>query len=484
MPKEGSDTFTMGKDIWRVCLQLCFIAIVFSRRGEGRAEFPGNLSCLNNYLYRVDCTWETDGRVGDGPFHVHFTNSDENYTCTLTARDKLHSQHHCTINVMERFTQHDSYNILLQGGFFGRNRTYIAFQEYEPSLNIKCDPPFNLQSNISASKCQLWWSVPGPLEPILQYELEYKGHNTSWKQAQHKLLLNAVTKVEIEAMEFEAGITYTARVRCKTSQVEDGYKSQWSEWSQTTEFQRAAPPGFLQVPKKFFHGSMIQILFIPLCLGVILYIILNFKLSSRAKNIFCLNVPTPAAFFQPLYTLHNGNFKDWIGPNETCGQLRRDEANNPSKVTGDGVPGVSAHDVISQLSFKSLAKTEMIPQEDLSGPASRPDQQYLQSRYVSVEEVEARLPSLFLQNHADDAGALDFSETSKTSLGSPDVSGNHPPYLRDGQGDFFMPQESLELESLSFCSNDYCTLCGSDSTGGPIPAELLQLTKKDGQVKH
>uniref|UniRef100_A0A8C3F4L0 Fibronectin type-III domain-containing protein n=1 Tax=Chrysemys picta bellii TaxID=8478 RepID=A0A8C3F4L0_CHRPI len=147
------------------------------------------------------------------------------------------------MNMMERFTQHDSYIILLQGGFFGRNRTYVAFQDYEPSLNIKCDPPFNLQSNISASKCQLWWSVPGPLEPILQYELEYKEHNTSWEQAHHKQLFNAVTKVEIEAMEFEAGITYTLRVRCKTSQVEDGYKSQWSEWSQTTEFQRAAPPG-------------------------------------------------------------------------------------------------------------------------------------------------------------------------------------------------------------------------------------------------
>ncbi|CAM2099961.1 unnamed protein product [Caretta caretta] len=425
----------MGKDVWRACLQLCFIAIVVSRRREGRAEFPGNLSCLNNYLYRIDCTWETDGRVGDGPFHVHFTNAvtlDENYSCTLTARDELHSQHHCTINTAERFTQQDNYSILLQGGFSGRNRTYVAFPEYEPSLNIKCDPPFNLQSNISASKCQLWWSVPWSLENILQYELEYKEHNTSWEQAQHKQLFNSVTKV----------------------------------------------------PKKFFHRSMIQILFIPLCLGVILYIILNFKLSLRAKNIFCLNVPTPAAFFQPLYTLHNGNFKDWIGPNETCGQLRRDDANNPGKVTMDGVPGLSAHDVISQLSFKSLAKTKIIPQEDPCGPASRPDQQYLQSRYVSVEEVEARLPSLFLQNHADDAGALDFSERSDTNLGSPDMSGNHPPYLRDSQGDFFMPQESLELESLSFCSNDYCTLCGSYCAGGPIPAELLQLTEEDGQVKH
>lgn len=29
----------------------------------------------------------------------------------------------------------------------------------------------------------------------------------------------------------------------------------------------------------------------------------------RPKVLSCLNIPTPAAFFQPLYNLHNGNFK-------------------------------------------------------------------------------------------------------------------------------------------------------------------------------
>lgn len=29
----------------------------------------------------------------------------------------------------------------------------------------------------------------------------------------------------------------------------------------------------------------------------------------RAKSLTCFNIPTPAAFFQPLYSLHNGNFK-------------------------------------------------------------------------------------------------------------------------------------------------------------------------------
>lgn len=43
--------------------------------------------------------------------------------------------------------------------------------------------------------------------------------------------------------------------------------------------------------------------------GTFLWIWYVSFLLHRAKNIFCLKVPTPAAFFQPLYTLHNGNFK-------------------------------------------------------------------------------------------------------------------------------------------------------------------------------
>ncbi|XP_074867222.1 interleukin-9 receptor-like [Carettochelys insculpta] len=474
----------MGQDIWGECLQLCVLAILFSGRGEGR-EFPGNLSCLNNYVCQIDCTWETDGSLGDGPFHVHFMSlvEDENSSCTLIARDERKSQHHCTMTMAGEFTEYHSYRVSLQGGFSGRDHTYVAFLEYEPRLNIKYDPPFNLQSNLNASKCHLSWNVHLKLENNLQYELEYKKINASWEQAQHKQQLNSVTKIDIEATEFEAGIIYTARVRCKTSQTEEYYKSQWSEWSQITEFQRAASQVFLQVPEKSFDTSMIQILVIPLCLAVILYIMLNFRLSSRAKNIFCLNVPTPAAFFQPLYTLHNGNFKDWVGPSETCSQLQRNEAINPSKVTVGPVPDINAYDIISEFS-KSLAKTKMIPQEDLCGSASRPDQQDLWSRYVSVEEAETKLPSLLLQNHAGDARALDFSKTNKTNFGSPDVSENHPPYLRASESDFFVPQESLEMESLSFNSNDYCTLCGSDSTGGPIPAQLLQLTEEEGLVKY
>lgn len=50
---------------------------------------------------------------------------------------------------------------------------------------------------------------------------------------------SSLPQIEIEATELRSGIAYVARVRCKVSENEDSYHSQWSEWSQTTVFQRA-----------------------------------------------------------------------------------------------------------------------------------------------------------------------------------------------------------------------------------------------------
>lgn len=46
---------------------------------------------------------------------------------------------------------------------------------------VKLDPPLNIQSNTTASKCHIWWSVPWYLAEILQYELQYKESGLSWE---------------------------------------------------------------------------------------------------------------------------------------------------------------------------------------------------------------------------------------------------------------------------------------------------------------
>ncbi|KFO86071.1 Interleukin-9 receptor, partial [Buceros rhinoceros silvestris] len=170
------------------------------------------------------------------------------------------------------------YRVSLQGNFFGHNHTYITFPEYNPCRHIKLDPPLNIQSNATASKCQIWWSVPSVLAGILQYELQYKEYSTSWEVALNKTPPSSLPQIEIEATELRGGIAYIARVRCKVSENEDSYHSQWSEWSQTTVFQR---PGVPKLSEKIPNSRTMQFLLIPLSFGALLYLFWNCKLSSR-----------------------------------------------------------------------------------------------------------------------------------------------------------------------------------------------------------
>lgn len=110
----------------------------------------------------------------------------------------------------------------------------------------------SLISNVYLRMQGLGWGEVKLLRvPAFQCALLIVFFLNNFQQAQHKKLFNSVTEVQIEAIEFEAGITYTARVRCKTSQAEESYKSHWSEWSQTTEFQRATTTGAKNVLSHF-----------------------------------------------------------------------------------------------------------------------------------------------------------------------------------------------------------------------------------------
>ncbi|XP_041257949.1 interleukin-9 receptor-like [Onychostruthus taczanowskii] len=476
----------MGGVVWHLGLQLCIAAALLFGGGRGR-ELSGSLSCLNNYVTTVSCMWVTEKPMGDGPFHLHFTNlwsKGHNASCKLTATENMQNQYHCTIHLASQILETDGYRVSLQGNFFGCNQTYMTFPEYTPRKHIKLDPPLNIQSNATASKCQIWWSVwnvPWYLAEILQYELQYKEYSMSWEVAMNKTLPSSLPQVEIEATELRSGIAYAARVRCKVSENENSYHSQWSEWSQTTVFQRADVP---KVSEKILNIKTIQYLFIPLSFGTLLYLLWNCKLSSRAKSLTCFTIPTPAAFFQPLYSLHNGNFKDWVGLNEACSQLEREEASNSSKVNADRVADLNTQELISQISWKPTGRTDVATAEENFAFASGPSQQYVPSRYIRAEEIERWPGLLFAPSHADDNIGPKISEIIKDNLESPSVGRNSPSHSQHGKGDFLMLRESLGIKDVSFSGSDYCTLCDNDTTGGLISAELLKLSNRNSHVKH
>ncbi|XP_054400177.1 interleukin-9 receptor [Pongo abelii] len=188
---------------------------------------------------------------------------------------------------------------------------------------------------LSSGHCILTWSISPALEPmttLLSYELAFKKQEEAWEQAQHRDHIVGVTWLILEAFELDPGFIHEARLRVQMATLEDDvveeerYTGQWSEWSQPVCFQAPQRQGPLIPPLGWPDNTLVAVSVFLLLIGLTY---LLFKLSPRVKRIFYQNVPSPAVFFQPLYSVHNGNFQTWMGAHRAGVLLSQDCAGTP-----------------------------------------------------------------------------------------------------------------------------------------------------------
>ncbi|XP_070635419.1 interleukin-9 receptor isoform X5 [Bos indicus] len=215
----------------------------------------------------------------------------------------------------------------------GRSRSALWIHSICPGDTL--DPPSDLQSNVSSEHCVLTWSISPALEPLamlLSYELAFKRQEEAWEWARHKDHIVGVTWLKLEAAELDPGSAYEARLRVQMAALEgevaeeERYEGVWSDWSQPACF--AAPPrrGRL-VPALGQSDSTLVAVSLFLLLSSLIYLL--FKLSPRMKTALYKDVPSPGPFFQPLYSVHNGDFQTWIGARGASPQAGRDHAGPP-----------------------------------------------------------------------------------------------------------------------------------------------------------
>ncbi|KAH0631710.1 hypothetical protein JD844_019457 [Phrynosoma platyrhinos] len=277
--------------------------------------------------------------------------------CPLSASPEAQDHYSCSVEGEGEFTENDDYSVSLHAAnaSLGKNRAYPVFTSYEPRLHIQCDPPTCLQSNASASKCRIQWRKPKAYEDInledWHWQLAFKAAGEPWERAETRSFVNQDSWVEIDGSELKGGVDYVARVRCKIPEENNDYHSHWSTWSATTSWTAPAGtiltsllPEKLQSPtcslpilvrgcswhreeqKMAAHARLLLLTrddagqkqldprlpralqaSLPLCLGALLFLFLAFV--WRMKDRGGTHIPTPATFFQPLYTSHNGDFK-------------------------------------------------------------------------------------------------------------------------------------------------------------------------------
>ncbi|XP_072838921.2 uncharacterized protein LOC110085001 [Pogona vitticeps] len=468
------------------CLvQLLFLPLFVAEEEGQQTGISDNVKCLNNYGLggcRVDCIWHRRGTPGEAQFSLSFSrlvlrqpgapaqekagspnawsiHSDAgHFRCNLSAFPKAQETYRCSTECEDEFTENDQYRVSLQAAFPGKTLVYPVFALYEPRMNILCDPPVDLKSNMSSNKCRIQWKKPPAYEYIFlgdwQWELAFKTTQAPWEQAQTKTLVNKDAFVEIDGSQLLPGTNYTARLRCKTPDTEERYRSYWSPWSPATTWK--TPPE-ADGPKLLDPSHLRSLLFLalPFCLGALL---LALKVFSRAKASWGAKIPTPAAFFQPLYIAHNGDFKDWAGLTEKGPWLASGIGNHsPTKGSSKGDKGNGAL-TTSPIKAVTHKGPQLLPEES---PACL---------YIMVEEVAPEQVQKGLQPNCRHGAEPPLPLPWGSSLwvkghgeagqeGAPPLKGREGPHHPE-----WGPQTLPSSSSSS--SSDYC-MWGSDSSSRP-----------------
>ncbi|XP_014930334.3 interleukin-9 receptor isoform X4 [Acinonyx jubatus] len=356
----------------------------------------GSFICLNNNILRIDCHWSAV-ELGQGPSPwLLFTSNHavgSNHRCVFRASE-------CTLVLPpeEVLVPSDNFTITFHRYVSGKEQVSLVDPQYLPRRHVKLDPPSDLQSNVSSDYCVLTWSVSPALEPLismLSYELAFKRQGETWEQAQHRDHIFGVTWLRLEAIELDPGSSYEARLRVQMASPEDDlaeeqhYVGQWSDWSQPVCFPspQTSARGPLLSPRGQPDGTLVAV---PVFLLLTSLTCLLFKLSPRVKRSFYQNVPSPVAFFQSLYSVHNGDFQTWIGAHRTGLLPSQDCVGSPRRASESSV-----QEAIAWLTYGPVdpAWQSVVLEEEEKGPClGLPEAVLLAGRVAQGEQPPAYLP--------------------------------------------------------------------------------------------
>ncbi|KAJ8253512.1 hypothetical protein COCON_G00201240 [Conger conger] len=121
---------------------------------------------------------------------------------------------------------------------------------------------------------------------------------------------------QIDDDNLETDTEYTAVV---CSFVRDNQQKQCSEWSPPVNWRSKSKPDVLAV-RDWEKITFLWNIVLPMCVIAGILLCFFFSPTVRLKIKVWSVIPTPAPYFQPLFTSYKGNFRSWLvsqgGPEE------------------------------------------------------------------------------------------------------------------------------------------------------------------------
>ncbi|XP_029014469.1 erythropoietin receptor isoform X2 [Betta splendens] len=257
---------------------------------------PTNPKCFAQSLTDFTCFWEDDeertGSVDQYTFTYSYQNENSS-RCRLRAEPAGGRRLFlCHLNRTKMFVQ--MFVHISRDGKPVYNRSLLIDQLF------LLDPPANVTVSSAGQRCQLHarW-LPPPIKYMddsLMYQVSYAAAGGGAEQVE-----TVLASTELRLRGLQPGTTYGVRVRVKLDGIT--YGGFWSAWSEPvlTETLPAEPN-----PLIISLTLIISLILIVLSLSVFL--------SHRRflqKKIWP-TIPTPDNKFHGLFSVHGGDFKEWL----------------------------------------------------------------------------------------------------------------------------------------------------------------------------
>ncbi|RXN32826.1 interleukin-2 receptor subunit beta-like protein [Labeo rohita] len=221
---------------------------------------------------------------------------------------------------------------------------------------VKTQPP----DKPTVSGDNITWSkgsnFPEDIE-VYEFQLQYKAAHTSWETAEHVDVIQEAP-VQLDHSKLTVGEEYQARVRVKPVEPKDeGYfRGEWSDWSPAVSWRSEIGKLPVRPVLDDMHIVLIVGFNILVFLAVLCVLIYKAKKSSRSlKKPNNQHVPDPSKYFQPLHTVHGGNFRKWLGCQNSVGPfLTPQSCDDISPVEVSDFWDVSLMDPDAQMSAAAL----------------------------------------------------------------------------------------------------------------------------------
>ncbi|XP_061330136.1 LOW QUALITY PROTEIN: interleukin-21 receptor [Pezoporus flaviventris] len=270
-----------------------------------------NLTCFVDYVQTLSCVLRND--LGASSYNLTATWVSEEVpentvaACSLLqlSRNTSHTEYMCTVDMTELLA-----DIKVQVDVTETaDKQHVLSNGFYMSENIKPQPPFNLTAVFSEGYNISWETIYQNfpfyfLNEELEYQLRYKRRTDTRETWKTKAVHEDKRTLVILPWELQANTEYEFQVRARPREG-TSYHGFWSEWSRPLLL-TTGPAAVTQT------ADMGWLLLVGGVVAITASITTFLAKQQRLwKKMAC--IPDPAPFFKPLYLVHDGDFKKWVG---------------------------------------------------------------------------------------------------------------------------------------------------------------------------